>query len=100
MLRVDDVADSFYTEKYLGLPSKHPLEYDNADLALKAANMNNRNFFLIYGTADTRVTSQHAVMLAKTLIDQNILFQQLVSLLLALPQGNLPCYKTTICQKY
>uniref|UniRef100_A0AAR5P3N3 Venom dipeptidyl peptidase 4 n=1 Tax=Dendroctonus ponderosae TaxID=77166 RepID=A0AAR5P3N3_DENPD len=69
--------NSFYTEKYLGLPSKHPLEYDNADLTLKAANMNNRNFFLIYGTADTRVTSQHAVMLARTLIDQNILFQQL-----------------------
>lgn len=71
-------TDSFYAEKYLGLPSKHPLEYDNADLTLKAANMNNRNFFLIYGTADTRITSQHSVMLAKTLIEQNIIFQQLV----------------------
>lgn len=73
------VADSFYTEKYLGLPSKHPLEYDNADLTLKAPNMNNRHFFLIYGTADTKITSQHSVMLTKTLIEQNILFQQLVS---------------------
>ncbi|XP_050308297.1 inactive dipeptidyl peptidase 10 isoform X3 [Anthonomus grandis grandis] len=69
--------NSFYTEKYLGLPSKHPLEYENADLALKAANMNNRNFFLIYGTADTRVTSQHSIMLAKTLIEQNVLFRHL-----------------------
>ncbi|XP_066258567.1 inactive dipeptidyl peptidase 10 isoform X2 [Euwallacea similis] len=69
--------NSFYAEKYLGLPSKHPLEYDNADLTLKAANMNNRHFFLIYGTADTHITSQHSVMLAKTLIEQNILFQQL-----------------------
>ncbi|CAH1126725.1 unnamed protein product [Ceutorhynchus assimilis] len=69
--------NSFYTEKYLGLPSKHPLEYDNADLTLKAANMNTRNFYLIYGTADTKITSQHSVMLAKTLVEQNILFRQL-----------------------
>ncbi|KAL1502246.1 hypothetical protein ABEB36_007417 [Hypothenemus hampei] len=69
--------NSYYTEKYLGLPSKHPLEYDNADLTLKAANMNDRNFFLIYGTADTKITSQHSVMLAKTLIEQNILFRQM-----------------------
>ncbi|XP_076260246.1 inactive dipeptidyl peptidase 10 isoform X2 [Rhynchophorus ferrugineus] len=69
--------NSFYTEKYLGLPSKHPLEYENADLTLKAANINNRNFLLIYGTADTTITSQHSIMLSKALVQQDVLFQQL-----------------------
>ncbi|XP_030754520.1 inactive dipeptidyl peptidase 10 [Sitophilus oryzae] len=69
--------NSFFAEKYLGLPSKHPLEYENADLTMKAGKINNRNFLLIYGTADTRITSQHSIMLSKALIEQDVLFQQL-----------------------
>uniref|UniRef100_A0A6P7GH46 Venom dipeptidyl peptidase 4 n=1 Tax=Diabrotica virgifera virgifera TaxID=50390 RepID=A0A6P7GH46_DIAVI len=69
--------NSYYAEKYLGFPSRHLQEYDNADLTLKAANLNGRRFLLIHGTADTEITLQHSLMLAKALIDQNILFQQL-----------------------
>lgn len=72
-------TDSYFAEKYLGFPSKHLQEYDNADLTMKAANLNERNLLLIHGTADTQVTPQHSLMLAKALIDQDILFQQLVS---------------------
>ncbi|XP_060515973.1 inactive dipeptidyl peptidase 10 isoform X2 [Cylas formicarius] len=69
--------NSFFAEKYLGMPSKHPLEYENADLTMKTANLNERNFLLIYGTADTRVTSQHAIAFAKALVDQDVLFQHM-----------------------
>nr|CAH7713772.1 unnamed protein product [Callosobruchus chinensis] len=68
---------SYFSEKYLGFPSKHLQEYDNADLTLKAVNLNDRHFLLIHGTADTVVTPQHSLMLAKALIEQDILFQQL-----------------------
>lgn len=71
--------DSYFTEKYLGFPSKHMQEYDNADLTKKAANLKDRRFFLIHSTADTLVTPQHSLMLAKALVNQDILFQQLVS---------------------
>lgn len=74
------ISDSYFTEKYLGLPSKHPLEYDNADLTKKAANLKDRRFMLIHSTANTLITPQHSLMLAKALINQDILFQQVVSL--------------------
>lgn len=71
--------DSYFAEKYLGFPSKHLQEYDNADLTMKATNLNDRHFLLIHGTADTKVTSEHSFVLAKALVEQEILFQQLVS---------------------
>ncbi|CAH1184994.1 unnamed protein product [Phyllotreta striolata] len=69
--------NSYFAEKYLGFPSRHLQEYDNADLTMKAANLNGRNFLLVHGTADTEITLQHSLMLAKALIEQNILFQHL-----------------------
>lgn len=74
------LSDSYFTEKYLGFPSKHPLEYDNADLTKKAANLKDRRFMLIHSTANTLITPQHSLMLAKALINQDILFQQLVGI--------------------
>lgn len=71
--------DSYFTEKYLGIPSKHLQEYDNADLTLKTGSFNERHFMLIHGTADTKVTAQHPLLLAKALIEQEVLFQQIVS---------------------
>ncbi|XP_049817276.1 inactive dipeptidyl peptidase 10 [Aethina tumida] len=69
--------NSYFAEKYLGFPSKHLQEYDNADLTMKATNLNDRHFLLIHGTADTKVTSEHSFVLAKALVEQEILFQQL-----------------------
>ncbi|XP_074026829.1 inactive dipeptidyl peptidase 10 isoform X3 [Leptinotarsa decemlineata] len=69
--------NSYFAEKYLGFPSKHLQEYENADLTSKAVNLNNRHFLLIHGTADTEVIQQHTSLLTKALIDQDILFQQL-----------------------
>nr|CAI5827942.1 unnamed protein product [Callosobruchus analis] len=60
--------NSYFSEKYLGFPSKHLQEYDNADLTLKAVNLNDRHFLLIHGTADTVVTPQHSFMTTPTKI--------------------------------
>ncbi|KAJ8971847.1 hypothetical protein NQ317_005834, partial [Molorchus minor] len=70
--------NSYFSEKYLGFPSKHLQEYDNADLTMKAANLNERHLLLIHGTADTHVTPQHSLMFARALVDQDIIFRQLV----------------------
>lgn len=73
------VTDSYFTERYLGEPSKQPQAYDNADLTMRAGNLYNRQYLLIHGTADTVVIPQHSMMFAKALIEQGVLFQQLVS---------------------
>lgn len=73
------VSDSYFTEKYLGEPSRQPQTYDNADLTMRAGNLFNRQYLLVHGTADTVVIAQHSMMFAKALIDQGVLFQQLVS---------------------
>lgn len=72
------VSDSYFTEKYLGEPSKQPQAYDSADLTMRAGNLYNKQYLLIHGTADTVVIAQHSMMFAKALIEQDVLFQQLV----------------------
>ncbi|XP_015837624.1 inactive dipeptidyl peptidase 10 isoform X3 [Tribolium castaneum] len=70
--------NSYFTEKYLGIPSRHLHDYENADLTMRAGNLNERRFLLIHGSADTSVTPQHALLFARALIEQEVLFQQLV----------------------
>lgn len=72
------VLDSYFTEKYLGEPSKQPQTYDNADLTMRAGNLYNRQYLLIHGTADTVVIAQHSMMFSKALVEQDVIFQQLV----------------------
>ncbi|XP_044263451.1 inactive dipeptidyl peptidase 10 isoform X3 [Tribolium madens] len=70
--------NSYFTEKYFGIPTKHLHDYENADLTMRAGNLNERRFLLIHGSADTSVTPQHALLFARALIQQEVLFQQLV----------------------
>lgn len=69
--------NSYYTEKFLGLPSKFPEAYEHADLITKAGNMKDRNFLLIHGTADYIVPPMHSLMFAKALIKNDVLFRHL-----------------------
>ncbi|XP_071053526.1 inactive dipeptidyl peptidase 10 isoform X2 [Onthophagus taurus] len=70
--------NSYFTERYLGIPSQQFLEYEKADLTKRASNMRGKHFLLIHGTADTTVKPQHSMRLARSLIDYDILFRQLV----------------------
>ncbi|XP_044744473.1 inactive dipeptidyl peptidase 10 isoform X3 [Coccinella septempunctata] len=69
--------NSYYTEKYLGFPSKFPQAYENADLLSKAGSLLDRRFLLIHGTSDSTVTPQHSFMFAKALVQRDVLFQHL-----------------------
>lgn len=63
----------------MGSPSEQLFSYERADLTKMAGNLKGRHYLLIHGTADTEVKPQHAIMLARALIDQEVLFRQLVS---------------------
>lgn len=52
-----------------------------SDLAMRAGNIDSRNFLLIHGTADTLVHQQHSLILTKTLTDQAIGFRHQVSII-------------------
>lgn len=71
-------SDSYFAERYLGFPSENLLDYERADLTKRAGNLNDRNFLLVHGTADTTIKSQHSMMFSKALIEQGVLFQHLV----------------------
>ncbi|KAK4884834.1 hypothetical protein RN001_001105 [Aquatica leii] len=70
--------NSFFTERYLGFPSEHLINYENADLTKRAGNLRDRHFMLVHGTADTTVKPQHSILFARALIEQGILFRHLV----------------------
>lgn len=73
-------SDSYYTEKFLGFPSKFPQAYENADLLSKAGSLLDRRFLLIHGTSDSTITPQHSFMFAKALVQRDVLFQYIVSI--------------------
>lgn len=50
----------------------------NADLMLRAGNLIDRRFFLVHGTADLHVHEQHALMLARALVAQDVRFRHQV----------------------
>ncbi|KAI7815343.1 DPP10, partial [Rhyzopertha dominica] len=87
--------NSYFTERYLGQPSKQPQNYDNADLTMRAGNLYNRQYLLIHGTADTVVVPQHSMMFAKALIEQGVIFQQVVY-----PDENHSFSKKTLLHMY
>ncbi|XP_069158727.1 venom dipeptidyl peptidase 4 isoform X2 [Procambarus clarkii] len=73
--------DSVYTERYMGSPHVYPGSnykgYEAADATKVAGNLKEKMFLLIHGTADDNVHYQHSMMLAKALVDEGVLFQQM-----------------------
>ncbi|GJQ82661.1 hypothetical protein Trydic_g19678 [Trypoxylus dichotomus] len=70
--------NSFFTERYLGFPSQQFLEYEKADLTKRAGNIRGKHYLLVHGTSDTTVKPQHFMKFARSLIEQDVMFQQLV----------------------
>lgn len=75
-------ADSFFTERYI--PSRIADDYvrssvQEADLSLRAMQLEERNLMLVHGTADKMVHQQHAMTFARELINKDIGFRQQVS---------------------
>lgn len=63
----------------MGSPSENLRFYEKSDLSKISYNLAGRHYLLVHGTADTVVKPQHAMILARALVDQGVLFRQLVS---------------------
>jgi dipeptidyl-peptidase-4 len=59
--------DTFYTERYLGLPDETPADYDSSSLIADAPNLT-RPLLLIHGLADDNVVSAHTLRLSSALL--------------------------------
>ncbi|MCW2506099.1 MAG: peptidase [Actinomycetia bacterium] len=59
--------DTFYTERYLGLPDETPADYDSSSLIEDAPNLT-RPLLLIHGLADDNVVSAHTLRLSSALL--------------------------------
>lgn len=60
--------DTFYTERYLGLPSENPDAYKKSSVLTYASNLS-RPLLLIHGLTDDNVYAQHSIQLAQTLFE-------------------------------
>ncbi|XP_050712996.1 inactive dipeptidyl peptidase 10-like isoform X2 [Eriocheir sinensis] len=73
--------DSVYTERYMGSPEVYPGSnykgYEAADATKVVGNLKGKMFLLMHGTADDNVHYRHSMMLAKALVDEGVLFQQM-----------------------
>jgi dipeptidyl-peptidase-4 len=58
--------DTFYTERYLGLPGKDPEAYDRSS-PIKSAGKGHAALLLVHGTADDNVYLLHSIKLADAL---------------------------------
>jgi len=73
-------TDSIYTERYMGLPNTNEVGYDNSRLSTMAVKLRGKKYLLVHGTSDDNVHYQQAMILAKNLERQDILFKQIVSI--------------------
>ncbi|XP_037901190.1 venom dipeptidyl peptidase 4 isoform X1 [Glossina fuscipes] len=69
--------DSIYTERYMSLPILNEIGYQNSRLSTKALQLKGRKYLLVHGTLDDNVHYQQAMILAKNLERNDILFKQI-----------------------
>lgn len=69
--------DAAFAERYMQSPKPEDnyIGYEKSSVNLKAANLKDKKFLLIHGTADEKVHFQHSIMLMKALIVAGLSFQ-------------------------
>ncbi|XP_052772583.1 prolyl endopeptidase FAP-like isoform X4 [Mya arenaria] len=72
--------DTFYSEKYMGLPTEEDnLEgYNSANISRYASNFRRSRFLIAHGTGDDNVHFQHSAQLMKALTDKDVYFKTLI----------------------
>ncbi|KAM9305679.1 prolyl endopeptidase FAP-like [Gastrophryne carolinensis] len=68
---------SFYTEKYMGLPTKSDnlAHYKNSTVMTRVENFRKVDYLLIHGTADDNVHFQQSAQISKALVDAQVEFE-------------------------
>ena len=60
--------DTYYTERYLGLPQEQPEAYESSDLVKDAAALRGE-LFILHGIADDNVYVAHSLRMSKALME-------------------------------
>lgn len=63
----------------MNVPTANPQGYENSRLTKIATNLNGKQYMLVHGTLDDNVHYQQAMVLAKVLEQNDIMFKQIVS---------------------
>lgn len=73
--------DSYLAERYMGTPGPQGnwRGYEAADLTYKIGNLHGKDIFLVHGVGKDLVHYEQSMLLAKALVEENILFRQQVS---------------------
>ena len=71
-------SESAYTERYMGLPlpTENFRGYQKSSVIDRLQWIRGKEFFLAHGMADRNVHVQNSMILAKTLVSQNVPFEQ------------------------
>ncbi|KAG1660975.1 Venom dipeptidyl peptidase 4 [Nymphon striatum] len=67
--------DSFYTERYMQTFEENRIGYLDADALLGAADLKDKKFLLIHGSADDHVHFQQSMMLAMALNSNGVMYR-------------------------
>lgn len=68
--------DTYYTERYMGLPQENRKGYNQSRVYGKLDNLRNKSFYLIHGTDDDNVHYQQSLLISQALEEKDILFRQ------------------------
>ncbi|XP_063699180.1 venom dipeptidyl peptidase 4-like [Culicoides brevitarsis] len=68
--------DTIYTERFMGTPEENPVGYEKGDLTQRAKDMKGHEYLLIHGNADDNVHYQQAMVWARALELEDVLFEQ------------------------
>ena len=68
--------DSYYTERYMGLPEDNFDGYNKSRVIWNLENFRHKPFYLLHGTQDDNVHYQQSMLLSAALESKDILFRQ------------------------
>lgn len=79
-LIIKKIPDTFFTERYMGIPnsSDNYSGYTDSDLSKRAGNLKDREYLLISSTANLLVPFQHTAELVHALVKEGVQYKHQV----------------------
>ena len=73
-----DGYDTYYTERYMGLPAENARGYERSSVMAHISGMRDRHLLLVHGMIDENVHFRHTARLINALIESRIPYQLLL----------------------